>query len=72
MSSARLRPDHIDVLRVRLIRETEQALLLGLENPGRVHRIPVVEVGRGGFSPGYAERFWAQTLGIESPASADA
>ena len=63
MSSLRLRLEGLDVLRVRVLRETGQALLYGLEHPETTTRIPVIEVGSGAFPPRLVEMFWAQTLG---------
>ena len=54
-----------DVLRRRLIRETEQALLFGLTHPEKTVRIPTVEVGRSVFHPRFARAWWAQTLGLD-------
>jgi len=48
-----------------MIRETELALLIGLRFPKRMPRIPTMEVGKGTFDPGFAERFWEQALELD-------
>lgn len=53
-------------LRERMLRETELALLVGLESPRQVVRIPTIEVGKGSFHPLFAARFWEQALGLEA------
>ena len=60
--------ESLDALRRRMIRETEAALLYGLRFPDRSPRIPRVEVGMGAFDPSFADRFWAQTLGLDETA----
>ena len=71
MIKRRFKHDPLDLLRRRLVRETEAALLYGLRFPDRVERIPTVEVGRGRFHPAFAERWWAQTFGVEAPGFAE-
>ncbi len=68
MQVARSRQESLDVLRFRVIRETEAALLYGLEHPEATTRIPVVEVGKGAFAPAVADRFWAHVLGSQQVA----
>ncbi len=62
MSVTRSRLEGLDALRVRVLRETEQALLYGFEHPDRMQRIPVVQVGKGSFSSTFAKQFWSRTL----------
>jgi len=57
--------DPLAVFRKRLLEQTELAILIGLTFPDRVPSIPRIEVGKGGFDPQYAIRFWAETLGLE-------
>jgi len=57
-------------LRARMIRETELALLVGLQFPERTVRIPTLEVGKGTFRPVFAARFWQQTLGLKAASAA--
>ena len=57
--------DPFTVMRKRMLRETEVALLYGLRFPNRIPRIPVMEVGRGEWHPLFAERFWREALGID-------
>ena len=61
----RRRRESLDVVRHRIIHETEAALLYGLHFPDRAIRIPTVEVGKSRFDRAFAARFWAETLGIE-------
>ncbi|MCH7596229.1 MAG: hypothetical protein IID35_06680 [Planctomycetes bacterium] len=65
MIKSRFRHDPLDLLRRRLVRETEAALLYGLRFPDRVERIPTVEVARSRFDPAFAARWWAETLGTD-------
>ncbi len=65
MPLLRRRREPLDVLRARIIHETESALLYGLLSPGQAVRIPTVEVGKSRFDPAFAAKFWAETLGIE-------
>lgn len=53
------------LLRRRLIRETEAALLFGITHPRQVPRIPTVEVGSARFHPQFAEDWWQQVLSLE-------
>jgi len=53
-----------------MLRETELALLVGLESPHQAVRIPTIEVGKGRFHPLFAARFWEQALGLEPDESA--
>jgi|GEM_PF-1591289 len=55
----------LDRMRLRMIRETEIALAIGLRFPDRAIRIPTMEVGVGSFDPTYADRFWADVLETE-------
>jgi hypothetical protein len=64
MIALRSRFETFDRLRLRVLRETEQALLYGLEHPDTITDIPVVEAGTAAFSPAYATQFWAQVLGV--------
>lgn len=66
MIKSRFRHDPLDLLRRRLMRETEAALLYGLRFPDRVERIPTVEVARSRFDPAFAARWWAETLGVDA------
>ena len=66
MIKSRFRHDPLDLLRRRLVRETEAALLYGLRFPDRVERIPTVEVGRSRFDPAFAARWWTETLGTDT------
>ncbi len=68
MIRRRFKHDPLDLLRRRLVRETETALLYGLRFPDRVERIPTVEAGRGRFHRDFAEQWWAQTFGVEASA----
>ncbi|MFQ5592137.1 MAG: hypothetical protein ACE5HE_13310 [Phycisphaerae bacterium] len=63
--NGRLQRDVFALLRRRIIRETELALLIGLHYPERMPRIPTIEVGRGEFHPAFAARFWRQVLDID-------
>jgi len=65
MPLLRRRRESLDVVRRRIIRETEAALLYGLLSPDHAIRIPTVEVGKGRFDPAFAAHFWKQTLGID-------
>lgn len=53
------------VIRRRMIRETETFLDEGLRHPERAAAIPVVRVGSGVFGRGLSEYFWARVLGNE-------
>lgn len=55
----------LDVVRIRMIRETELALHVGLTHPTAGVRIPAKEVGTESFSPDFAEQFWRDALGLE-------
>lgn len=61
----RRRRESLDVVRERIIHETEAALLYGLLSPDHAVRIPTVEVGKSRFDPAFAARFWSRTLGID-------
>ena len=65
MPLLRRRRESLDVVRQRVIHETEAALLYGLHFPERAIRIPTVEVGKRRFDPVFAANFWSRTLGIE-------
>ncbi len=58
----------LDAWRLRLIRETETALLHGLLHPKSVPRIPTVEVGKGSFESVLAEQWWTGVLDIDGEA----
>lgn len=57
--------ESLDVVRSRIIHETEAALLYGLQFPDRTPRIPRLEVGTSRFDPAFAAYYWGRTLGIE-------
>ena len=61
----RRRRESLDVVRHRIIHETEAALLYGLHFPDHAVRIPTVEVGKRRFDRVFAANFWSRTLGIE-------
>jgi hypothetical protein len=65
MRLLRCRPEPLDVVRLRIIHETEVALLYGFLFPDRAVRIPTVEVGQSSFDPAFAAHFWGRTLGID-------
>ena len=65
MRLRRFRVDSFDVLRKRMIAETELALLIGLRFPDRMPRIPTMEVGSGRFHPDFAAQYWSQTLDVD-------
>ncbi|GMV98782.1 MAG: hypothetical protein HRF43_04335 [Phycisphaerae bacterium] len=54
--------DDWDVIRARMIRETEAFLEEALRRPERFRRIPAIPVGSGGFPRGFADVFWSQVL----------
>ncbi len=66
MPLLRRRRESLDVVRERIIHETEAALLYGLLSPDHAVRIPTVEVGKSRFDPVFAANFWSRTLGIEN------
>lgn len=59
--------DAYEVLRRRMRRETEVALLYGLRFPERVPRIPTVEVGKGTFPREFSSSFWSENVGLPFP-----
>jgi len=61
----RRRRESLDVVRERIIHESEAALLYGLLSPDHAVRIPTVEVGKSRFARFFAPNFWSRTLGIE-------
>lgn len=65
MKFPRFHGNGYSAMRRRIIAETEFAIALGLRYPGRVPRIPTIEVGTGTFSPAFASRFWAATLDMD-------
>lgn len=65
MPLLRHRRESLDVVRQRIIHETEAALLYGLLTPDHAVRIPTVEVGKSRFGRVFAANFWSRTLGIE-------
>lgn len=52
-----------EVIRARMLRETEHFLEEGLRRPERHRRIPAIPVGQGSFPRGFADLFWSQVLG---------
>ena len=70
MPLLRRRREPLDVVRHRIIHETEAALLYGLYSPDHAVRIPTVEVGKSRFDRVFAANFWSRTLGIEDTESA--
>ena len=58
----------LDAWRMRLVHETEAALLYGLTHPDSSPRIPTVEVGRGSFEREFAGKWWSAVLEIEASA----
>ena len=64
----RFKEDPYVALRKRMIRETEVALAVGFQFPERARRIPVVEVGRGTFTPAFATEFWQEVLELDEAA----
>ncbi len=60
----RLRQQTCDVLRCRMIRETEVALLYLLRCGDEARRIPTVEAGKGVFHPTFATQYWSDRLGL--------
>ena len=59
--------DAYEVLRRRMCRETEVAILYGLRFPDRVSSIPKVEVGKGTFTREFSSCFWYETIGLPYP-----
>ncbi len=53
-------------MRNRLLRETEVILYFGLRFPGRIPRIPTVEVGGDRFDPDFSSQYWSHRLGLNS------
>jgi hypothetical protein len=51
-----------EILRFRLIRETERYLNEGRRQPEYLTHIPTIRVGFGRFPPGLAERYWSTVL----------
>jgi len=51
--------------RLKVIRETESALLTGLLHPELNPRIPTMLVGVGEFDPLWARRWWNDVLELE-------
>jgi hypothetical protein len=62
----RFKLESFELLRRRMIAETELALVYGLRFPERVPRIPSIEVGVGSFRPDYAAQFWSGALGLDA------
>ncbi|HNQ23588.1 MAG TPA: hypothetical protein PKK06_10890 [Phycisphaerae bacterium] len=67
MIKPRFKLDEYELLRRRMLRETEAVLLAGLSEPDQTVRIPTVEVGKGQFTRVFAAGFWHQHLGITYP-----
>jgi hypothetical protein len=63
--SGRFQWDVYGALRRRLIRETELALAIGMRFPDRTPRILTVEVGKEGFNPEFAAKYWQEVLDID-------
>jgi hypothetical protein len=63
--NGRFRWDVYGILRSRIIKETEQALALGLQFPERTRRIPTIETGNGEFQPAFAARYWQEVLDLD-------
>ena len=59
--------DAYEVMRRRMRRETEVAILYGLRFPEHVPSIPKVEVGKGTFTREFSSCFWSETLGLPYP-----
>lgn len=57
------RLDSWQVMRARMLRETERFLEDGLRRPEQHLMIPAIRVGGGRFPRGYAHLFWSQVLG---------
>ena len=57
----RYKLDSYDLLRKRMLAETELAILIGLQFPERAVRIPTVEAGTDRFDPEFSARFWQAT-----------
>ncbi len=70
--NGRFRWDVYAHLRKRILRETELALAVGMQFPGRMPRIPTVEAGKGEFQPAFAARFWEEVLDLEDVGAATA
>ena len=51
-----------DVIRARMMRETERFLEEAMTHPDRQLRIPAIPVGMGHFPRGYADAFWSNVL----------
>lgn len=51
-----------EVIRARMLRETEAFLEEGLRRPEQYRRIPAIPVGTGTFPKGFADVFWSQVL----------
>ncbi len=64
MSARRRLKDSLDIVRQRLIHETEIALHYGLRFPERHVSIPAVRAGTATFDPEFAEAFWNEALGL--------
>ncbi len=63
MARARTRKvDSYTRLRLKMMRETELALLIAAKFPQRIKRIPTIEVGRGTFHATDAAKFWQEAL----------
>jgi len=54
-----------DILRRRMVHETEVSILYGLRFPERVPRIPTLEVGTGEFEPAFAAAWWSKALDLD-------
>ncbi len=51
-----------EVIRARMMRETEYFVEEGLRHPEQLHWIPIIPVGMGTFTPRFASAFWSQVL----------
>lgn len=65
MNPRSLPAESLDEVRLRILHETEDALLYGLLHPESAPRIPRVEVGQAAFSPAFARAFWSELFGGE-------
>jgi hypothetical protein len=65
MTKGRNKQDSFDIVRKRMLHETEVALLYGMSFPDRVRRIPRIEVGKGEFSRQFSDAFWREAVGLD-------
>lgn len=62
LGGTRRRFESWEVIRARMMRETEYFLEEGLRHPERLRWIPVIPVGTGAFTQRFASAFWSQVL----------